>query len=158
MSESQPHPASPAANAAPAPEDDPLAFTPVPTDRARHDGWTPDRQRRFIEALALMGVVARAAKAVGMSGQSAYMLRRRAGAEGFATAWDTALEMGRDRAFEIAVRRATIGIEVPYYYRGRLVGVRHRFDYRLALAAIEPPRTPPPKPPRQGAVDFSRYR
>lgn len=147
MTESLPPPASPAADAAPAPEDDPLAFTPVPTERVRHDGWTPDRQRRFIEALALMGVVSRATRAVGKSIQSAYMLRRRAGAESFAAAWDLALEMGRDRAFAIAMERATIGIATPYHYRGEVVGVRHRFDYRLALAAIGEPRAQPRKTP-----------
>lgn len=28
------------------------AFTPVPRRHNRHDGWTDDRQQRFIEALA----------------------------------------------------------------------------------------------------------
>ena len=35
-------------------------FTPVPR-KPRHDGWTPERQRAFIEALADTGSVTRAA-------------------------------------------------------------------------------------------------
>jgi hypothetical protein len=31
------------------------AFTPIPRLCARHDGWTPERQRGFIEALADTG-------------------------------------------------------------------------------------------------------
>jgi hypothetical protein len=62
-------------------------FLPVPS-RARADGWTPDRQARFIGILAETGSVAEAARRVGMSRMAAYRLRRREGAESFAHAWD----------------------------------------------------------------------
>lgn len=52
------------------------AFTPVPRQCARHDGWTPDRQRQFIEALADTGSVRAAAHAVNMAPEGAYALRR----------------------------------------------------------------------------------
>ena len=42
-------------------------FTPVPRQCPRHDGWTDERQRAFIEALADTGSVAAACKAVSMS-------------------------------------------------------------------------------------------
>lgn len=64
------------------------SFTPVPL-RARRDGWTVERQRRFVAALARAGCVGRAAAAAGMSRESAYRLRRRPGAESFAAAWDS---------------------------------------------------------------------
>ena len=48
-------------------------------------------------------MVASAAKAVGMSVASAYALRKRAGAESFAAAWDTAMDVARDRVWD-AVR------------------------------------------------------
>ena len=35
--------------------DDLLAFTPVPMQRRRADGWSAERQRRFITALSVMG-------------------------------------------------------------------------------------------------------
>jgi hypothetical protein len=47
-----------------------LAFTPVPV-RARRDGWTMARQRRFVLALALTGSVTLAAASVGMKREGA---------------------------------------------------------------------------------------
>src|SRR5688572_15871049 len=49
-----------------------IAFVPVPSQRKRHDGWAPARQRDFLVALHATGVVATAARSVGMSGRSAY--------------------------------------------------------------------------------------
>ena len=85
-----------------------LDFIPVPT-AARHDGWTPDRQRGFITALAQHGGVAAAARAVGMTPQTARRLRKRAGAEGFARAWDLAAEEGRMRSLDEAIRHMDEG-------------------------------------------------
>jgi len=62
-------------------------FTPVPRRCARHDGWTPERQKAFIEALADTGSVSRAAAMVNMSSEGAYYLRRQHGAEEFRRAW-----------------------------------------------------------------------
>ncbi|TIX49560.1 hypothetical protein [Alteraurantiacibacter aquimixticola] len=69
-------------------------FAPVPL-RARSDGWTPLRQAEFIGMLAQTGSVAAAARFVGMARETAYRLRRRAGAEEFAWAWDVALAYAR---------------------------------------------------------------
>jgi hypothetical protein len=117
--------------------DDPLAFTPVPTASTRHDGWTPERQRRFVAALAAMGVVAAAARAVGKSATAAYRLRERPGADAFAAAWDIAVAMARDHAYELAMDRAQNGILAPRYYRGQQIGTVRRFDYRLALKVLD---------------------
>ena len=54
-------------------------FLPVPL-RARADGWTGERQARFVGKLAETGCVSAAARAVGMSRLSAYRLRARPGA------------------------------------------------------------------------------
>lgn len=116
--------------------DDRLAFTPVPLARVRHDGWTPARQRRFIEQLALIGLVSAAARACGMSGTSAYKLRERAGAESFAAAWDEALGAGRARADDTAIERAIHGEDRPVFYRGRQVGTRTVYNDRLLIAAL----------------------
>jgi hypothetical protein len=62
-------------------------FLPVPL-RARADGWTAERQARFIGFFAETASVAEAARRVGMSRMAAYRLRRRAEAESFAHAWD----------------------------------------------------------------------
>lgn len=122
---------------------DPLAFDPVPV-RARHDGWTPERQRRFIQLLAHTGVVAAAARAVGKSANAAYQLRERDGAASFAAAWDIAQRMAGDRAFGQAMDRAINGVEVPRFYRGRQVGTVRRPDYRLALKVLDHHLAAPP--------------
>lgn len=118
-----------------------LQFTPVSFERVRPDGWTDRRQRDFITALAAMGSVRHAARAVGMSKRSAYQLRDRPDAESFANAWDAAQSVGYARAFDQALERATIGITTPRFYKGKRVGTKHRFDYRLAMAALN--GTPP---------------
>ena len=113
---------------------DPPPFTPAPT-AARHDGWTPDRQRDFIAAVARHGGVAAAARAVGMTPQGARKLRKRPGAESFAAAWDLALEQGRDRSRDEAIRRGRDGWLAPITRNGVVVGQRRRFDNRLLFAA-----------------------
>ena len=86
------HPrADPGAAAAPPPSSA-LAFTPVPV-RPRRDGWTVEKQRAFIRRLAETGVVAEAARYVGMSERSAHRLAQREDAEQFSEAWDAALRI-----------------------------------------------------------------
>src|SRR5688572_15674223 len=76
-------------------------FTPVPR-RYRHDGWTPERQKAFIEALADTGCVTRAANMVNIAQANCYALRRAPGAEEFRRAWDSALDFGLKRLKDIA--------------------------------------------------------
>jgi hypothetical protein len=85
-------------------------FTPVALDRVRHDGWTPERQRLFLIALAALGTVDSAAQAVGMSRISAYNLKKRADAGSFADEWGRALGFGRDMMFDYALERAIYGV------------------------------------------------
>ena len=122
---------SPSIEPAPAPEAP--DFTPVP-GRARHDGWTAARQGDFLRLLATLGSVGAAARGVGMTPQSANRLRRRAGAESFAAAWDAALDEGRLRLFDRAVDRSLNGYRVPIRRAGRVTGHRQRFDNRLLFA------------------------
>ena len=110
-------------------------FAPVPT-RPRRDGWTPDRQHAFLVALRRTGQVALAARAVGMSHQSARALRKRAGAESFAAAWDCVLDEARSEALDIAIERATEGVLIPRYYCGRFVRLDHRVDDAALMTAL----------------------
>lgn len=57
--------------------------------RTRRDGWTAERQLRFLNALIGTRSVTAAARAAGMSRESAHRLRNRA--ELFAALWDRAL-------------------------------------------------------------------
>ena len=68
-------------------------FEPVPR-KYRHDGWTPERQKAFIAALAESGNVTAACEHVGMTTEGAYYLRRQPGAESFRRAWEAALDGG----------------------------------------------------------------
>ena len=111
-------------------------FVPVPLARSRRDGWTPERQRAFLRALRDTGVVAAAARSVGMGVTSAYNLRRRKGAESFANAWAAVEHQARDRALEVVMHEAMHGTTRPRFYRGRFVGTRFGFDTQLALRAL----------------------
>jgi hypothetical protein len=70
-----------------------LHFEPVARATRRHDGWSPERQRGFIAALARLGDVDRAAHSVGRTSSGVWKVRTSAGAEGFSESWDAALEL-----------------------------------------------------------------
>jgi hypothetical protein len=117
-----------------------LRFTPVP-GKARHDGWSPARQFRFLLALARGAGVHEAARQVGRSRQTAYRLRTRSGAESFAAAWDAALAFAGEvrSAAAAASPAASASIQtllVPRFYRGRLIGYVQREDLRGAMATL----------------------
>ena len=105
---------------------------PVPT-RARHDGWTPEKQHRFIEALAESGCVTEACRAVGMTTKSAYRLRTRADASIFRQAWDLALDFAIRRLTDAVYSRAIHGVPRPVFYQGEQIGERRFYDERLAM-------------------------
>jgi hypothetical protein len=104
--------------------------------RTRADGWTPERQRAFCEALADCGIVRDAAAAVGMTPQSAYQLKRKPEGKGFSLAWDAALVLARPRLLDMAVERAVDGNVEQYVKDGEVVGERRKKDVRHLLAAI----------------------
>lgn len=99
--------------------------------RARHDGWTPERQHDFITALAETGCVTEAAAAVGKSPRSAYQLRARAEANIFRQAWDIALDYAIRNLTDAALGRALHGVARPVFYKGEQVGERLHYDERL---------------------------
>lgn len=75
-----------------------------------------------------------AAAGVGMSRQSAYVLRRRDAL--FAQGWDAALVLARRHVEEVLATRALDGVEEAVFYHGEQVAVRRRFDARLLLAHL----------------------
>lgn len=117
---------------------DPDAYDWVPVLRKRRkDGWTPERQRAFIGALADSGEVLAAARSVGMSDRSAYMLRRAPGAEGFAAAWEAALAASSGRLIDIAFDRAINGVEdVIIDKEGNHVYTKRKYNDRLLMFLI----------------------
>jgi transposase-like protein len=107
-------------------------FIPVPL-RTRGDGWTPERQARFIGLLAESGSVSEAARRLGISRMAAYRLRRCPGAESLAHAWDAVLAF---RKGEPVKRRKVTAEELaehahdgPFHVlmrRGRFVRARRK--------------------------------
>ncbi|WP_293698230.1 MULTISPECIES: hypothetical protein [unclassified Sphingopyxis] len=119
-----------------------LAFAPVPQQRHRADGWTPETQANFIRALEAMGSVGKASRAVGMGRRSAYRLRERAGAGSFVAAWDRALSMGRIRQFDYAMDRALNGVTTVRILRGGAIDVTGGPDMDVVRAAMREDAAP----------------
>ena len=115
-------------------------FEAAPT-RKCHTGWTAERQRKFIEHLALTGHVGEACALVGFSSSSVYRLRAKAGAESFARAWDAALRLSVTRLSAIAFDRALNG-RVERFYKDSALVMERRMpsDYLLTwlLSRLDP--------------------
>ena len=110
-------------------------FAPVPR-RYRHDGWTPERQKAFIEALAVTGCVDRAAEMVNIAQTNCYELRKAPGAEEFRRAWDAALDFGTKKLKDIAFERAINGYLVPVFVAGKLMGFRRKYNDALLMVCL----------------------
>src|SRR6476659_3035757 len=95
----------------PEPDDPLLSFEPYRHKAPRRNSITPERQRAFIAALAATGLVTQAARSIGVSLEALYTLRNRKGAEGFAAAWEQALDRGMARLEDCALERAIQGEE-----------------------------------------------
>ena len=76
--------------------------------KIRRDGWTAQRQLRFLDMLSRIRNVTRAAVAVGMSRESAYRLRARRNGALFAIAWDRAME-----GHSLVVRKPAAAPKIP---------------------------------------------
>jgi hypothetical protein len=123
-----------------------LGFDPVAV-AYRSDGWTPDRQRAFIEELADCGIVSDAAARVGMTERSANRLRRRTDARSFSLAWDAAVRMGGERLRSVAFDRAINGSLRRRYYHGEVVDEERVYDNRLLTYLLgRLPALPAPVP------------
>ena len=81
------------------------AFAPVPRAKDRSNGWKPEVQRQFIEALAETGSVKSACRRVNRADHGAYLLRNHPDAHEFRRAWDAALDIGMRRIEDVAALR-----------------------------------------------------
>jgi len=115
-------------------------FTPAPT-RKRNAGWTAERQRIFIERVALTGNVGEACALAGLSSSSFYRLCQKAGADSFVKAWNAARVLAATRGSAIAWDRAVNGRVERFYKDGELVMERRiPSDYLLTwlLSRLDP--------------------
>lgn len=117
----------------PAPDDPLLGFAPYLHKQPRRNAITPERQRAFIAALAASGIVTQAARSIGASLEALYKLRALPGAEGFAAAWEMAIDRGMARLEDCALERAIRGEERPVVSRGSVVATYTRHDTALML-------------------------
>src|SRR5688572_23760120 len=105
---------------------------PRPGRAQRADGWTPDRIRKFLEALARGEGVSAAAAEAGMTARSAYRLYRRS--DTFRHAWDAAQQSARPAVAAPFRSRAIHGFVEPIIRHGKVWGQLHRFDNRHTMA------------------------
>ena len=124
--------------------------TPRATPEVDRSHWTKPRMARFLRELAATHCVATAAKAVGMTRQSAYKLRARLKGEPFDIAWETAFQHCYDALAQAALERALHGVEVPHFRNGELVHVSRRYDERLTVFLLSARHA-------GGAQKLSRY-
>ncbi|GGD96107.1 hypothetical protein GCM10011515_15060 [Tsuneonella deserti] len=96
--------------------------------------FTRAAQAAFLAALAQCGSVRRAARASGISHQTAY--RARSACPAFRRGWDAALLSARAMAEDVLATRALDGVEEAVFYRGELIATRRRYDSRLLLAHL----------------------
>ena len=134
----------------PEPDDPLLGFAPYLHRMPRRNSITPERQREFIAALAATGIVTQAARRIGASLEALYRLRHQPGAEGFAAAWELAIDRGIARLEDCALERAIAGEERPIVRGGEVVGTWRRYDTALLLFLLRQRRGQ-----RWAAVDAS---
>ncbi len=116
-----------------APDHPLLAFEPYVHSRPRANSITPDLQRTFVSHLAATGVVTSAARKIGRSMEALYKLKHKPGAEGFARAWDRAVQLGVERLEDTALARAIEGSERKLYRDGELVGTERFHNEALVM-------------------------
>ena len=85
--------------------------------KIRRDGWTPERQLRFLDALAKTRNVTQAAQAVGMSRESAHRLRARDEGGLFSLLWDRALRPPGGEGHSRLLTNGYIARQLGNHYR-----------------------------------------
>ncbi|WP_423603855.1 hypothetical protein [Sphingomonas sp. MS122] len=105
-------------------------------DTTRYDGWTADKQKRFLVALSRGHNVGQACAIVGMSRQSAYALRTAARGAAFRLGWDAALLHARDALADELMDRAFNGVRESVTTDDGRTTTRHRHDNALAFRML----------------------
>jgi hypothetical protein len=104
----------------------------------RVDGWTPAKQRLFLQLLSECGTVEMAADLCGMSRQTAYRLRTQKAGLAFKLGWDAAILLARAHLSDVLMARALTGWqEEAIRDSDGLRIVRHRVDNRVGMAMLK---------------------
>ncbi|ANI78648.1 MULTISPECIES: hypothetical protein [Sphingobium] len=139
---------------------------PTPAQQIRADGWSPARQRTFLETLAATGIIRTACDAAAITTRSAYALRIRRDGAAFRLGWDAAILIARARLADDLLARALTGHE-EVIRKDMDAGeiTRHRHDNRLAMSMLSrldrmadsPPEGSDAALARVVAQDFAAY-
>lgn len=137
----------------------------TPGERPRCDGWTADRQRRFLIALSRGLTVDRACAIVEMSRTAAYTFRASARGSAFALGWEAAQIRARDVLADELMDRALNGVREQVITDDGRITTRKRHDNRLAwnlLTRLDRACDPTKAAPRAHAAalaaqDFEHY-
>ena len=117
----------------PSPDDPLLGFEPYIHKQPRANSITPALQREFVAHLAATGIVTSAARHIGRSMEALYKLRHQPGAQGFAKAWDRAVQMGVERLEDTALARAIEGSERKIIRNGEVVATERYHNEALVM-------------------------
>ncbi|RSY88830.1 hypothetical protein DAH66_05130 [Sphingomonas koreensis] len=112
------------------------SLEPGVPDSTRYDGWTAEKQKRFLVALSLGHTVTRACAIVDMSPRSAYSLRNAARGAAFRLGWDAALLHARDVLADELMERAFNGVRTTVTADDGRTVTRHRHDNVLAFRML----------------------
>ena len=91
----------------------------------------PKWMRKFLKALATVGVVRTSCNEAGVDRKTVYTWRQKD--EEFAEKWAEALQLSADTLETQLFKHATIGWDEPVYYKGEVVGHIKRYDHRLGM-------------------------
>lgn len=105
-------------------------------DAARYDGWTAEKQKRFLIALSRGHSITQACAIVDMSRQSAYALRTSAKGAAFRLGWDAAVLRARDVLADELMDRAFNGVRESITADNGAITIRHRHDNQLAFKML----------------------
>lgn len=108
----------------------------TPATPEKRPGKPPKGWRvRFLAALADTGNARDSARAAGVDRATAY--RHREKDEGFADAWEAALQDATDSLEMEARRRAVEGVEEPVFHKGERVGSVRRYSDTLLIFLLK---------------------
>jgi hypothetical protein len=134
----------PAAMAAVFPEADPACRPAIAyrTGVVRSDGWTRLKQVQFLDVLSYTGCVTEAARAVGMSTQSAYRFRHQERGIAVHFGWMAALLMARHQIADRLFDQALNGVETRTrteqdQYSDGDIRIRTTTNPRLSLGLLD---------------------
>jgi hypothetical protein len=106
------------------------------TRRRRHDGWTGERQRVFLEAIAAGDPIEWACRRVNMSVASAYAFRSSENGVAFRLAWEAAQDMVRHSMGDFLWRRVMEGVEIETQGMDGKLTIRRQFDNHLGMRLL----------------------